>query len=550
VTLDDTRYRRALIALICLGAVLRLIGLDWDDGRGLHPDEGNLIRGALTLGVNGRMLPEFHAYNDLALWLPRLLSLPLCTPEDGACLTLIARGLSAVMSVALIPLGAGLARALAGGSDGARLAGLATALVLALSGALIQWAHFGTTESAIALNVVLLWWLAMRWQTGRLSDVDFALWSAAALGIGFGFKTTAAVVSVIPLAAFALAGRPDAARAKLFALFAGVATIQALIFAPSVVFDTQGWLDVMAFENGVVTGSVPVFWTAQFEGARNVLFEVAQLWSLTVGAGLVLALLGLALAARHHWRIALPGLVFLVVYATLTFGWHAKFVRYLAPVLPVLLIFAGVATGRLLVQRRSQTARMASAAALGLMVLAGVDSASAYLRADPRIAMEDLLDTRAAPGDLVAIEPRDLPQTGAHQTITLPLNRADVSPADLAGPLARAEWLIIASRRNWQVLPRQPGASTVLCAYYAGLADRSLGYVAVARTDRLGLFGRLFHAGLAAEETRHVFDRPEVFLLRNIAHFTADDLAQRLSAPEHDTDCTPTTLQTSWRSGP
>ena len=85
----EDRYHRALIGLVVLAAVLRLLGLNWDSGRGLHPDEGNLIRAALTLGIDGRILPEFHAYNDLALWLPRLLSLPLCAGDDAGCLSLI-----------------------------------------------------------------------------------------------------------------------------------------------------------------------------------------------------------------------------------------------------------------------------------------------------------------------------------------------------------------------------------------------------------------------------------------------------------------------------
>ena len=541
MTCDDARYRRALLALVLLAAVLRLTGLNWDAGRGLHPDEGNLIRAALTLGVDGRFLPEFHAYNDFALWLPRLLSLPVCEAQDAACLTLVARLVSALASLAMVPLGAGIARRIAGNG-----AGLAAGLVLATSGALVQWAHFGTTESVMALLVVLLWALAVRHLAGAMTERDLALWSALALGISFGFKTTAVVFSAIPLMALALAGRPDAARLRAVALMAAIALFQAAVFAPSVIFATGDWLGVMRFENDVVTGALPVFWTAQFHGATDGVFEMRQMWSLTMGAGLLLALV--AVADRSLWRLAAPGLAFVLLYAALTFGWHAKFVRYLAPVLPVLLILAGVGLARLLAQPW-RSVQAAGLAGLGLMGLAGLDHASAYLRPDPRLVMEARLLDLASPGDAVAVEPYDLGQVGGLPTVLLPLADPAATPQAMAEALAQSQWVLIASRRNWSVLPRQPGAAPVVCATYAGLSDGALGFFPVARTDRLGLFGRLFAPGLSAEETREVFDRPEVFLFRNIERLPVGELANRLSTPREAAACAAPALQQSWRRG-
>ena len=542
MSVSEPLYRRALIWLLVLGALLRVLGLNWDEGRALHPDEGNLVRAALTLGVGGRLIPEFHAYNDLSLWLPRLLSLPFCSGDDGACLTVVARALSAVFSVAMIPLAASIAQAMAG-----RLAGLVTAALVATSGALVQWAHFGTTESVIALMVLLIWWLCQLWQSGALRDTDFALLTATALGIGFGFKTTAALLAIMPIAAFALAGQVNAARWRLVALAGAVALVQALVFAPSVVFATRAWLDVMAFENGVVAGTERVFWTAQFYGARNGLFELRQLWSLTQGAGLLLALAGLALMPRTAWRLAAPGLVFAAIYAVLIFGWHAKFVRYLAPLMPVILILAGVGAARLFAVTRLRAPAYAGAAGVVVMAVAGIDHALAYLRPDPRIAMEERLVALSSPGDLVAIEPRDLPQLGGRRSTVLPLDAG--TPHALVPALAQAEWLVVASRRNYAVLPQQPDAAPLICAYYAALADGRLGFYPVARMVRQGPLGRLFDPGLAGEETRVVFDRPEVFLFRNYARLSAEGLTQALSTPAAPESCDAATLERSWRRG-
>lgn len=543
--LTETRYRQGLLWLLALGFVLRVIGLNWDSGRGLHPDEGNLVRAALGLGLGGRWIPEFHAYNDLALWLPRLLSLPFCEGADAPCLTLVARAVSAALSWAMIWPGAALAYRLAGGSGTAgHVAGLAAAGLLASAPALVQWAHFGTTESAMALLVVVLWTIAQLWQSGGFPDRAMALVSGVAIGVGFGFKTTALAMGLIPVLAIALAPRPWQVKLRLLIMLGAMAGAQGLAFAPSVLFATEAWLGVMRFENGVVQGTSPVFWTAQFNGATPVLYELRQLWGL-LGLGLLLAVSGLG----APWRWLAPGLGFALVYAALTFGWHAKFVRYLAPLVPVLLILAAVGLGRLAEGRLGRTAWAAGLAVLALMVVQGLDFAASYLRPDPRLVIEQHLRTRAAPTDLVAIEPRDLGQTGGLGQITLPLTDPALSAAQLAQGLARADWVLIASRRNWEVLPRQLNAPSVLCGYYAGLGDGSLGFVPIARATRTGPLGQLFAPGLDTEETRVVFDRPEVILLRNIERLPAEGLEARLSAPRSPEDCAPAQLQRRWRLG-
>ncbi len=545
----EARYRTALVGIVLAGVALRLSGLNWDEGRGLHPDEGNLVRAALSLGVEGKLIPAFHAYNDLALWLPRLLSLPFCTTGDSACLTLAARFMSALLSVAAIPLAAGLARQLAGETSGA-VAGLITASGFAASAPLVQWAHFGTTESALVLLVVALWRVSALWLSRGISDVRMALWSAAILGLGFGLKTTSVIAATIPLTALVLAGWPDAQRIKAVSLGMVLAIGFGLASTPSLFLAFSDWFAVMRFENGVVTGAIPVFWTAQFQGAAHGWYDLRQLWSATSGAGLVLAFAGLALLPRGARRAAAPALVFAILYALLVFGWQAKFFRYLAPLVPVVLVLAGVGAGRLVVQSISRFVLSLALTGIGLMVLAGLDQATVYARQDPRIAAEAKLLELSAPNAIVAVEPNDLAQTGTRTRLSLLLTESDVMPETLAGQLAKAGWIVIASRRNWAVLPRQPEAPPVICTFYARLARSDLGFVSVFQAGREGLFGRIFVPGLAIEETRTVFDRPEVILLRNIESLPEAELVRRLADNVAPADCTPEALARDWRRQP
>lgn len=521
-------------ALLIAALILRVQGLNWDEGRGLHPDEGNLVRAAAGLGWE-KLIPDFHAYNDLALWLPKLAATPFCDTSSDGCLRLAARVVSALFSTAAVWAMAALAGRLAG-----RGAALATAFCAGASAPLVQWAHFGTTESALIFIVAAQWLQAVRWQQGATGPVGMALVTALLLGLGFGMKTSVAAMTIIPLIALALTRPPFAASLRALAWGLPLTIVLALVATPSLIFATADWLDTMAFESGVATGSTRVFWTRQFEGASGPLYQLRQLWGGTEGALLLLAFAGLALAPRPVWRNLAPGLGFAALYIGLTFGWHAAFFRYLAPLFPVVMVLAGIGAARVIEEVASRSARMLVGAALALVALTGLDLAASYQARDPRVVAEAALTSRARAGDVVAIEPRDTPLTGALETVVLPLDGPD--PDAIAAALAKADWLLVASRRNWAVLPRVPNEAPWACGYYLSLLRGELGFRPVATFRRASPFGPLLEPGLQGEETRTVFDRPTLYLLRNEARLDASSLAARIANPADATACMPLAL--------
>lgn len=535
--LDEGFAARALPWIIGLGALLRMQGLGWDGYAGLHPDEGNLIRGAMSLAWPDRLIPDFHAYNGLSLWLPKLVAWPFCGADAGAgCLTWAARLVSALCGAAAVAIGAMLARLLAG-----PVVALFAAVLLALSEPLLQWAHFGTTESALLLAVLGLWYLAARHLGGALAAGPFGLASGVLIGLALGMKTTGAILGSIPLAALLLAPRPFALRNLLPAAGGiGLALTIFLLSTPAILWDWPAYSSVMRFEADVVSGAAEVFWTRQFVGATDVLYEIGQLWRMTEGVGLLLAVAGLWIALRGSaWRAWLPGLVLALVYLALIVTWQAKFTRYLAPILPVVLLLAALALDRLS-SAGSSSLRVVAVGAVALIAANGVSLALSYRAVDPRQALATDIDARALPGDLVLVEPFDV---GAHllppdlETEILPLDSGVEAPA-LAAALDQAHWLVIFSRRNWSVLPGLQGEAA-LCRYYAALASGALGFEVVAHFERPTPLGGLLAPGLAAEETRVVFDRPDVFLFERIEMLPRQELETRLAEPVPAAACSP-----------
>lgn len=524
-------WRTWVWALAALGALLRLQGIGWDHGLMLHPDERNLVMAGLALAWPERLIPDFHAYNGLSVYPPRLLAELLWQAPGAPEVARAARAISALLSVLAIPAAAGIGRLLGGPP-----AAIAAAFLVAVNPALIQWAHFGTSESALVLATLVLWRIAAAFVAGKAGLWRAALLSGAVLGLALGVKTSAAASALIPLGALLLGLR---GRAGAAALATGAAlALAAAIFLASTPAIWARWPDyaaVMDFEAGVVDGSHDVFWTWQFEGTTPVLYQIRQFAALADPFTLALALGGLALALRE--RRAWPALLFLAGYAALTFGWHAKFIRYLAPLLGPLLVLAGWAAVRAAFSG-SVAARTVAGLSLAASLAWGVSLAAMYQSEDPRLAAWRWLAPRLAGGAVLLVEPvetgppfADPPPAGPFAVEVLPLMEPS-GPAKfgaLGAALARGEWMLISSRRHTGVLPRL-ARFPEMCGYYAALLDGRLGWEVVARFRRRAPILGLWEPAGFAEETFSVFDHPAPIVLRRTADLGPADIAGRIAA--------------------
>jgi hypothetical protein len=538
---------RWVTLILVISAVLRIQGLGWDHWLNFHPDERNLVTAAQSLAFPGAMVPSFHAYNGLALILPKALAFAVCGPGPSIeCVTWAARLISALSAIAAVLVGLRIAVRLAGEATA-----LPAALLLSFSAPLIQWAHFGTTESALILTVLVLWLSSIRFLNGEDSVWRVSVVWGVTLGLGLGMKTTAGIFALIPLFAVALAWRRLDRRALPAALLCAVLALSLFVLTtPALIYAREDYFGVMRFEGDVVSGAADVFWTWQFTHATNLLYELSQFWRLMDGTAFLLAVVGIGLALRTHTRRSLPALALTLVYLALVCFWHAKFTRYLSPVLPVLLIFAAIAAAKLFSLRAQlrfpATMTVMLVIALSLPVLTGISTAISYRSADPRVLAAERLNTRIRPGDIVLVEPREVGVMGfdGADLKVLPLTEppGEAKLSQIADGLAAGDWMLIYSRRHWAVLPGLSDRFPELCAYYGALARGDLGYTFVANFKRRAPFGDLLEPDLGSEETRTVFDRPTVYLLQNTSHLSAGNIRARLAAPAGD--CAPETLLT------
>ena len=210
---------------------------------------------------------------------------------------------------------------------------------------------------------------------------------------------------------------------------------------------------------------------------------------LATGAASAALLATLAFRSHASWSGVIL-LAWVVPYLLITGAFDVKFLRYLLPVTPFLVLFGS----RMLVVgwdrlgwskgRGARPARVAVAAAVAAVVAGTAFYALAYTAVyrdeHPGVRISGWLNENAEPGSLVLMEhwEEGLPNVGAFRHDRLPLYEADTDTKlrDLSHDLADADYLVFYSNRLYGTIPRLPERYPLSTAYYGLLFDGGLGY--------------------------------------------------------------------------
>ena len=181
-------------------------------------------------------------------------------------------------------------------------------------------------------------------------------------------------------------------------------------------------------------------------------------------------------------------LAWVVPYLLITGAFDVKFLRYLLPITPFLVLFGSrmlvAAWDRLGRARGARPAQVAVAAAAAVVVAGTAFYAVAYTAVyrdeHPGVQVSEWLNANAEPGSLVLMEhwEEGLPDVGGFRIERLPLYEADTEAKlrDLSFDLADADYVVFYSNRLYGTIPRLPDRYPVSTEYYRRLFDGGLGY--------------------------------------------------------------------------
>ena len=539
----STHFRWLLGGLFLLALAVRLFGLDFDQSHWFHPDERRIAEAVSQLSFKPLQLnPHFFAYGSFPLYVTRAATAVVAAVDPGAAsygsAIMVGRALSAIWGAATVALLALLGRRLYG--EGV---GLLAGVLLAATVLHVQNSHFATND--VALTFLALFALALAVgaaESGRLRD--FA-GTGVAIGLAVATKFSALPL-VLPLAvAVFIRWRREKQLARpmiSLGLAAGCALAAFAAAQPYALLDARAFLQDILEQGRMVRTAGLVPYTTQYVGVPKVLYDLREmvLW----GMGPLLGVAALVGTARRVWRrpAEIPGtdwvlLAWVVPTLALTASFDVKFMRYLLPIYPVLVLLGAAWlhgwAGR---SRSGRWVRAAVVAGTALYLLAFL---SIYARPHTAVSASAWFYEHVPPGSKVLSQewdegfPLPLPggDPGSYRVAAFPYYDADGPGkiARLAGELAASDVVVLQTKRIYGAVSRAPEKYPLTDNYFHLLFAGDLGYTLVKDVaSRPGLFGVDLPDELA-DESFSVYDHPKAVIFRNTGHMGAAALESAIA---------------------
>lgn len=557
------RWRFLAVPFLLLVAfAFRAYSPNWDSGHIFHPDERHILMVTdairlpwppdvgLLLTPQSPLDPHSFAYGSLIFYQLRVLQWLIATiagwlgfgPQSTAFLEpgmgglrYIGRGLSALYDTGTVYVTYRLGRTLYG-----QRVGLLAAVFLAFSVLSIQYSHFYASDTPMTFFVTLTLLLAayfVRWGQRR-HGVGAAVAAGLALACKIAAAPVLAAVAIAHAARYALPSEeeiaegaprrlnlPPSALNRVIVAFLGgllLTVVTFLLFEPYALIDAKTFIANTLEQNAMVRGMADVPYTRQYANRAPYWYFVQNVVLFGVGIPLGISmfvgwLYVAARAIRFPSRADLLLLAFAVPYFAITGSFHAKFLRYMMPILPVMAVFAAI--GLVALHERAALARAwaprVSAALIGFVAATSFLYALAYenvytgehtaveasrwiyanVPRGARLANEHWEEgipvavfTRGPNGERRQLDPGTF---GYQQSGPLNLYENDDvrKLQELSQVLPRTDYILLFSNRLYATIPRLPERYPMSSRYYQLLFGEQLGFKLVAAFDKYPQLG-------------------------------------------------------------
>lgn len=527
-----------IILLIILGGFLRFYNLNWDMGNYFHPDERNIANAVSRIDFFSQLNPQFFAYGGFSIYLYRAAAdiLFFITKDNSWTLNwgninIIGRFFSAFFStITLIPIYI-LTKKI---SD--KKTALLSAALFTFTVTSIQTAHYAVTESLITLIGVLICLFSVI--VYRKLTILNTFFLGILFGIALATKTSAFSFILMPIAAYSFilfARRTKKNLIKIvlhFSVFLLISLIVFSAFSPYTFLSWDKFMESMRYESGVATGFLPVVYTLQFDHTIPYFFQITNFfWQ--IGIDTIFCILGTIfvffVSLNKKNKELLIFSIFTLFYFLYVGSWHTKFIRYMLPIIPFLLIASSI----LLIRIKSKYKVIGNALIIIIMFITIAWSLAfftIYLRPQTRISASKWVYLDIPYGSKILNEQWDdgLPiplegfSLGQYKITSLAMYDDDNnSKIDyLSKNLSDNEYIIFNSRRLYGTLIHLTDKYPITSKYYKLLFQEKLGYKKIEQFSSYPSFLGIEINDDSSEETFQVYDHPKVIILKNSNKFS------------------------------
>ncbi len=551
-----------IVLLFVLLVYSRFIGLGWGLPYPMHPDERNMANAvqqlqcdpstSLRTSFQNCFNPHFFAYGQVPLYLGYIivyilkffdgdLKFPIGYEEAAISLRIISAVASIINFIIIIKIIKFITK------KESFFLTLISGLIIIFSPYAIQFAHFGTTESLLMLFYSLIIYLSLQILERRTTES--VVWLSLVSGLAVATKISATIFLIIP--AIVLMSNVKDQRinfiSKLKTLFFIIVfllctLIFAIVFSPHNLINFQDFSSSINYESEVALGKSLVFYTRQFFNTQPFIFQFQKIFPYALGfPAFLMGLIGLIGANWKDKKINLLRFAFLVYFipsATI----FAKWSRFMAPIFPIITVFAILLISKIKDQISKISEKLkvlrfglgfALCALIFTMTIPGIAYLSVYQNPDVHFQASDWIYKNIPNDSNILFETAnvvDIPITDQrskikdqksiekfYQTVSFNFYDLDISPElqlDLKNEIEKADYIFIPSRRIFANHPKQ--TYPVLNKYYEDLFSGKLGFEKVAEFESFPKIFQWKFPDEGAEETWTVFDHPVIRIYKKV----------------------------------
>ncbi|VVA44512.1 conserved membrane hypothetical protein [Candidatus Roizmanbacteria bacterium] len=547
-----------IIWFLIIGLLIysRFINIGWGLPYPMHPDERNMVVAVQQLNCEFsiRLLadcfnPHFFAYGQFPLYLSYLLiwifkgvknfgSFIISFEEAVTSLRIIS-AIASIMNVFVLVKIIELISNIKNQNSKTNskfktfnftLGFALCVLIFTLSPYAIQFAHFGTTESLLMLFYSLIIYLSMRLLERRTTDP--VVWLALISGLAVATKVSSIIFIIIPLIII-LSSLRSWDRYKNLVKFGMLTIIFMMLFSPHNFINFKDFISSMNYESDVALGKSLVFYTRQFFNTEPFYFQFEKIFPYALGWPVfILGTLGFISLSLKDKKINLLRFAFLIYFIPSAII-YAKWSRFMAPVFPIISVFAILFLQNIILRLNRKFWIPAFAGMTLLLIIPGISYLQVYQNPDVRFQASDWIYKNIRENSYVLSEtanvvdiPLEVPSYKVHKVykvISFNFYNLDENPKlqqELKEHLAKANYIFLPSRRIFANHPKEK--YPLLNQYYENLFSGKLGFEKVAEfnsfpkiclpsTDKCLVFN-----DEQAEETWTVFDHPVIRIYKKV----------------------------------
>lgn len=520
------KIKAPLILIILLLLVTRFVNLTWGFPYLFHPDERNIVisleqlRCSNIFDIKNCFNPNFFAYGQFFLYLGKFISF-WARDISFVGLALILRFISAIFSILTVIVGILIIKGITKkyiDKFSENIILITSALLLIFSPSLIQFAHFGTTESILSFLYTYLVYCSIRFLLNKKSSVKYLTESSLIIGIAIATKVSSVIFLLIPILTV-FYSKDFSLREKFRKLIhiSFFSFVIAILFSPHFLISYREFLSSLSYESNVALGKLKVFYTRQFEGTIPIIFQLFKIFSYSLGIPVFTSFIfGLFFLSKNKLNNFLI-LSFLVYFIPTSFTF-VKWTRFMAPVIPLMLVIAYLFLIDLLFNKIKN--KLFGIIFFWIAILSmytpGVYFLQVYFKEDVRLTASKWIVQNIPDNSVILSETAnvvDIPVGNLkgknYEIISTNLYDIDIDKKlykEFNDNLKRADYIIVPSRRIFanHKNDRYPKVNK----YYDKLFSGKLGFEKVVEFKLLN--------DELAEETFSVFDHPIVRIYKRI----------------------------------